>query len=243
MTRPGQMHEIDAYADGELDAMRAIEVENLMAQRPELRQRYESIVNLRTGLRAAAAEDRASDLLQPRIERAVGRGATPFITRWAALAASFLVGLLVAGALTWVLFVPRGPALAEMIVSAHMRSLLAEQPFDVASSDRHTVKPWLARKVPQSPDVVDLSQSGFPLIGGRVDVIDGNPVATIVYGRAKHLVSLMTFAKPVRVPADSTIAGFHVRSWPQGSLTYVAVSDIPESELAAFENEVRRTGT
>jgi anti-sigma factor RsiW len=242
MIKPEHIYEIDAYADGELDAMRAIAVERLMAERPDLRQRYESIVNLRTALRAAAAEDRASDLLQPRIERAVGR-ATPFLTRWAALAASFLVGLLVAGALTWMLFVPRGPALAEMIVSAHMRSLLAEQPFDIASSDRHTVKPWLARKVPQSPDVVDLSQSGFPLIGGRVDVIDGDPVATVVYGHAKHLVSLMTFAKPVRVPAVSTVAGFHIRSWTQGSLTYVAVSDIPESELATFGNEVRRAGT
>jgi anti-sigma factor RsiW len=242
MNRREHIYEIDAYADGELDAMRALEAERRMAERPDLRQRYESIVNLRTALRAAAAEDRASDLLQPRIKRAVGRR-SPFVTRWAALAASFLVGLLVAGALTWMLFVPRGPALAEMIVSAHMRSLLAEQPFDIASSDRHTVKPWLARKVPQSPDVVDLSQSGFPLIGGRVDVIDGNPVATIVYGRAKHLVSLMTFAKPVRVPAESTIAGFHVRSWPQGSLTYVAVSDIPETELATFENEVRRAGS
>jgi anti-sigma factor RsiW len=243
MNNAERAFEIDAYADGELDAIRAIEIEKLMAERPDLRQRYESIVNLRTALRAAAAEDRASDLLQPRIERALGRGATPFVTRWAALAASFLVGLLVAGALTWTLFVPRGPALAEMIVSAHMRSLLAEQPFDVASSDRHTVKPWLARKVPQSPDVADLTQSGFPLIGGRVDVINGDPVATIVYGHAKHLVSLMTFAKPVRIPADSTIAGFHVRSWRQGSLTYVAVSDIPESELATFENEMRRVGT
>jgi anti-sigma factor RsiW len=236
---PEHIYEIDAYADGDLDALRAMEVEKLMAQRPELRQRYVSILNLREALRAAAAEDRPSDLLQPRIERAIGR-TTPFITRWAALAASFLVGVLVAGALTWVLFVPRSPALAEMIVSAHMRSLLAEQPFDIASSDRHTVKPWLARKVPQSPDVVDLTQSGFPLIGGRVDVIDGNPVPAIVYGHAKHLVSLMTFAKPVRVPAETTIAGFHIRSWPQGDLTYVAVSDIPESELATFESRLRQ---
>jgi anti-sigma factor RsiW len=240
MTRPEQIYEIDAYADGQLDAMRALEVERLMAERPDLRQRYYSILNLRTALREAAAQDGASDLLQPRIERAVGTTA-PFVTRFAALAASFLFGLLVAGALTWVLFVPRSPALAEMIVSAHMRSLLAAQPIDVASSDRHTVKPWLARKVPQSPDVVDLSANGFPLIGGRVDVIDGNPVATIVYGRAQHLVSLMTFAKAIKLPVESTIAGFHIRSWSQGDLTYVAVSDIPESELATFENDLRRS--
>jgi anti-sigma factor RsiW len=240
MTEPGQICEIDAYADGEIDAMRAIEVERRMAEKPELRRRYESILNLRAALREAATQDRASDLLQPRIERAVGR-MTPIVTRWAALAASFLFGILVAGALTWVLFVPRSPALADMIVSAHMRSLLAEQPFDIASSDRHTVKPWLARKVPQSPDVVDLAQSGFPLIGGRVDVIDGNPVATIVYGHAQHLVSLMTFAKPVKLPTESTVAGFHIRSWPEGDLTYVAVSDIPQSELAGFENDIRHS--
>jgi anti-sigma factor RsiW len=242
MTNPENIYAVDAYADGELDAMRAIEVEKLMAERPELRQRYESVLNLRAALRAAAAQDRASDLLQPRIERAVGR-AMPIVMGWAALAASFVFGLVLAGALTWTLLVPREPALAEAIVSAHMRSLLAEQPIDVASSDRHTVKPWLARKVPQSPDVVDLSQSGFPLLGGRVDVIDGNPVATIVYGRAKHLVSLMTFAKPIKLPVESTVAGFHIRSWSQGDLTYVAVSDIPESELATFENDMRRSGT
>ncbi len=236
--KPEQMYEIDAYADGELDAMRALEVEKQMAERPELRQRYDSIVNLRAALREAAAQDRASDLLRPRIERSLGR-MTPLVTRWAALAASFFVGLMVAAALTWTLFVPREPALAEAIVSAHMRSLLAAQPVDVVSSDQHTVKPWLARKVPQSPDVVDLGQKGFPLIGGRVDVIDGNPVATIVYGRAQHLVSLIAFAKPVKVPAETTIAGFHLRSWSQGSLTYVAVSDIPQSELAMFENDVR----
>jgi anti-sigma factor RsiW len=102
------------------------------------------------------------------------------------------------------------------------------------------VKPWLARKVPQSPDVVDLTQSGFPLLGGRVDVIGGDPVATIVYGRAQHLVSLMTFAKPIKLPVDSTVAGFHMRSWSEGGLTYVAVSDIPESELASFERDLRR---
>ena len=126
-----------------------------------------------------------------------------------------------------------------MIVSAHMRSLLAAQPYDIASSDRHTVKPWLSRKVPQSPDVVDLTQSGFPLIGGRVDVIAGDPIGTIVYGHAQHLVSLMTFAKPLKLPETSTVAGFHVRSWPEGGLTYVAVSDIPETELATFENDIR----
>jgi anti-sigma factor RsiW len=239
MTNPEHTYAVDAYADGELDPMRAIEIEKLMDEKPELRQRYDSVLNLRAALRAAAAQDRASDRLQPQIERTVGKQSAPSRGAWPALAASFAFGLLAAAAITWMLFVPRGPGFEEMIVSAHMRSLLAAQPYDVPSSDRHTVKPWLSRKVPQSPDVVDLTQSGFPLIGGRVDVIAGDPVATIVYGHAQHLISLMAFAKPVKLPAASTVAGFHVRSWAEGGLTYVAVSDIPESELATFESGIR----
>ena len=88
MKNPEQIYEVDAYADNELDPVRAIAVEKLMAEQPELRQRYDSILNLRRALREAAAQDRPSDLIQPRINRALGRVA-PFVTRWAALAASF----------------------------------------------------------------------------------------------------------------------------------------------------------
>jgi anti-sigma factor RsiW len=239
VTNPEHIFLIDAYADGELDPIRAIEVERLMEEKPELRERYNSVFNLRAALHAAAAQDHASDLLQSRIEGAVGKQSPLSRAALPALAASFAFGLLAAAAITWLLFMPRGALVAEMIVSAHMRSLLAAQPYDVASSDRHTVKPWLSRKVPQSPEVVDLAQSGFPLIGARVDVIAGEPAGTIVYGHAQHLVSLTTFAKPVKVPAASTVAGFHMRSWAEGGLTYVVVSDIPESELATFESDIR----
>ena len=41
MKNPEQIYEVDAYADNELDPVRAIAVEKLMAEQPELRQRYE----------------------------------------------------------------------------------------------------------------------------------------------------------------------------------------------------------
>lgn len=65
-------------------------------------------------------------------------------------------------------------------------------------------------------------------------MIAGDPIATIVYRHAQHVVSLMAFVKRLKLPATSTIAGFHVRSWPEGGLTYVAASDIPERELATL---------
>jgi len=123
---------------------------------------------------------------------------------------------------------------ANQVVAGHIRSLLAPQPFDIASSDRHTVKPWFTARLPESPQVPDLARQGFALLGGRVDVIGHDPVATIVYKHAAHTVSLTTLPHGQSVP-EETIAGYNVRSWGDGDFTYVAVSDLPSADLATFE--------
>src|SRR5437660_8732797 len=94
---------------------------------------------------------------------------------------------------------------ARQVVAGHIRSLLAPQPFDIASSDRHTVKPWFTSRLPESPQVVDLAGQGFVLVGGRVDVVGHDPVATIVYKHAAHTVSLTTLP-PGQSVSDQTIA-------------------------------------
>ncbi len=99
------------------------------------------------------------------------------------------------------------------------------------------LKPWFAARVAESPKVPDLSTAGFPLAGGRVDVVGRIPVATIVYKHAAHVVSVT--ALPDEGVANTTIAGYHTRTWRDGSLTYVAVSDLPEADLAAFERAFR----
>ncbi|MEA2830305.1 MAG: hypothetical protein QOF22_1053, partial [Bradyrhizobium sp.] len=117
----------------------------------------------------------------------------------------------------------------------HIRSLLATQPFDVASSDRHTVKPWFTSRLPESPQVVDLAAQGFTLMGGRVDVVGQLPVATIVYKHAAHTVSLTTLQAGQSV-TDQTIAGYNIRSWGDEKFTYVAVSDMASADLVTFEH-------
>jgi anti-sigma factor RsiW len=123
---------------------------------------------------------------------------------------------------------------ARQIVAGHIRSLLAPQPFDVASSDRHTVKPWFTSRLPVSPQVPDLAAQGFMLVGGRVDVVGHDPVATIVYKHAAHTISLMTLPAGQSV-SDQSIAGYNVRSWSDGQFTYIAVSDLASADLAIFE--------
>jgi anti-sigma factor RsiW len=123
---------------------------------------------------------------------------------------------------------------ARQVVAGHIRGQLAPQPFDVASSDRHTVKPWFTSRLPESPQVPDLAAQGFVLVGGRVDVVGHDPVATIVYKHAAHTVSLTTLP-PGQSVSDQAIAGYNVRSWSDPQFTYIAVSDLPSADLASFE--------
>ena len=154
---------------------------------------------------------------------------------WQALAAATVVGAVLAGSVMF--SIDRNESrqdLARQIVASHIRSLLAPQPFDVASSDRHTVKPWFTARLPELPQVAELASQGFVLVGGRVDVVGTAPVATVVYRHAAHTVSL-TSLRPGQSSFDQAIAGYNVRSWSDADFSYVAVSDLPADELAGFE--------
>ena len=140
---------------------------------------------------------------------------------------------------------------AENLVSDFARSQIAGEPFDVASSDRHTVKPWLAGRTTVSADIVDLAAQGFPLAGGRVSVVDRIPAPTLVYRHNEHLVAVTELpldAKGARGGPGGieTIDGYHVARWRDANLAYVAVSDADETALgefvAAFRRARRRRG-
>jgi anti-sigma factor RsiW len=225
---------LQAYCDGELDAAATTEFGRRLASDEKLRRQRDGVVALRTRLHELA-DDPVPDDLATRISSSVGvlRPRRPRWS-WRTLAACLLIGGLIGTTTT--LLVTRDQARDEMagvLVGNHIRSLLAAQPFDVASSDRHTVKPWFAARLPQSPKVADLSAAGFVLAGGRVDVVGRTPVATIVYRHAAHIVSVTALPADARI-ADLTVAGYHMRSWRDGDFTYVAVSDLPEADLRAF---------
>jgi anti-sigma factor RsiW len=155
-----------------------------------------------------------------------------------ALAASFLVGAVLAGVTSFgALNYRSSDDLAEQVVSAHVRGLMAPQPTDVASSSHHTVKPWFNGKLAFAPTVADLGAQGFPLVGGRVDVVRVEPVASLVYSHGKHLISL--FEMPNTSGASAPITshkkqGYLAFSWSDGGITYWAVSDTAPDELENF---------
>jgi anti-sigma factor RsiW len=232
---------LNAYCDGELDPVSSGEFERRMAGDEQLRARYDRLMSLRQAVRSLPQSELPAGL-QQRIQNRLDaeRASNVKILRrrsWPlqALAAAALFGAVISGSVMMTIAqYDQRESVASQVVAGHIRGQLAPQPFDIASSDRHTVKPWFTARLPESPQVPDLAAQGFVLLGGRVDVIGHDPVATIVYRHAAHTVSLTTL-RPGQSVSGQTIAGYNVRSWNDGNFTYVAVSDLPAADLAAFE--------
>jgi anti-sigma factor RsiW len=249
---------LHALADGELDAAAAISLEARIEAEPLLAAEYARIVALKARVKALDKPKVPADFAariaalasEPKPAPAARRSAVMSFQHpsWRALAASIVVTAFAASTGTYLLTAPpqQGDfSLEDQVANDHHRSLLATSPIDVVSSDRHTVKPWLDQKLGLSPPTADLSAKGFPLVGGRVDVIAGNPVPTLVYKRRQHLISVV--AIPLRNDASQTIApvtktvdGYNMVGWTGGGFKYLAVSDLGPDELDTFVDDFRK---
>jgi anti-sigma factor RsiW len=132
--------------------------------------------------------------------------------------------------------------LAREVVAAHVRSLMADHLMDIASSDQHTVKPWIAGKLDFSPPVEDLSAQGYPLAGGRLDYVGGRGVMALVYRRHAHVINL--FVWPHALAADSgvrsdSIQGYNVAHFNRAGMAFWAASDLSRDEFKTFVGLVR----
>lgn len=127
---------------------------------------------------------------------------------------------------------------ANQLVDAHVRSLLPNHLLDVVSTDRHTVKPWFAGKTDIAPPVVDLADKGFPLLGGRLDYIDGHSAAVLAYGRRLHTINLFVWRTTSGEARAGSFAvrGYSLLHWTNGGLSYWAVSDAALTDLVALRD-------
>ena len=229
---------VHAYADGELDPLNSVAIDRQIAGDAVLGAEFERVQALRRVVHERVPREEASPQLLSKIETAIGVANRPTHPTWRALAASVLVAAGLASGSTWFALHSRSSDdFADAVIDGHMRALLAPQPVDVPSSDRHTVKPWFNGRIGQSPQVVDLSKDGFPLVGGRVDVAGTTPVATLVYGRRLHLISVTaqhTGAGTAAPSADQSIKGYNLVHWSENGTTYWAASDLNVAELLIF---------
>ncbi len=242
---------LQALVDGELDAANALAMEAHLRGCPGCVAEYRRAAALRERLGAEDVRPAAPPALHARIEAALEREAAgrpvevrPPTRRWRPWA---IGGWSVAGAMTAVaatlallLVQPAGPNLADQLVADHVRSLLPGHLIDVATSDRHVVKPWFNGRIDFAPPVPELADRGFPLVGGRLDVAAGRVVPVLVYRRRLHTINL--FILPAGMaPGEgrasaSTPPGYSLVHWRQGRLDFWAVSDVGKGDLEQFRD-------
>ena len=247
---------IDSYLDGELDLVRTLDLERHVEGCASCAPVRQSAMELRAAIRRELPYFRAPQSLQQRV-RAIAQQpakAAPRVTvlrwQWIGAAAAVLLVVLGAARLGENLLGPSQEDLvAQQIVAGHIRSLMANHLADVASTDQHTVKPWFDGKLDFAPTVTDLAQSGFPLVGGRLDYMDGRPVAALVYQRRLHYINLFVWpstgvrgappssekaSEPASQARAQTREGYNMLHWNKGGMTYWAVSDVAADDLQSF---------
>ncbi len=228
---------IGGLVDGELDAANTALVEAHVARCEACREELERLQAVRSLLQIEGVRDRAPESLTRRIaslpEVAPKAANENRVPSWLAPGA---IGAL-AASLAMISFVTPATTAAvdQDLVSSHVRSLQPGHLTDVQTTNQHIVKPWFNGRIDFAPPVPELADKGFPLVGGRLDSIDGKTVPAIVYKRRLHTVNLYVW--PTKESGERAFVkeGFAVREWTRNGLRFAAVSDIPAAELEQFE--------
>ncbi len=234
--------QLHGYLDGELDAVGAAAFEKHLESCPDCRRQLAAEQALRSSLQQASLYERAPRSLR---ENLLGRSDRPAPIpmppparssswQWFAVAATLLLVL----ALGWQLLersrgLSNTQLVAGTLVDAHLRSLQPGHLTDVESTDQHTVKPWFDGRLDFAPPVRDFAVEGFPLLGGRLDVVQGRTVAALVYGRRKHIINVFV-EKATREGAWSgsgTAQGYRWLAWQADGFSFCAVSDVAAPDL------------
>ncbi len=246
-SHPSFEAQLDAYLDGELAATDARELEAHLAQCADCTRFRDGRVALRAAIAAEVPVFQTSDVLRQRVRTALRTSARKSrfnLQAWwrpLALAASFVIVAL--GGWNLALQRAAGAALADDVLSSHIRSLMPGHLTDVVSSDQHTVKPWFNGKLDYSPPVHDFAVQGFPLVGGRLDYLDGRTVAVLTYGRRQHFINVFLWPRargPSGAPNVRDRQGYHLRHWTTPDYAYWVVSDLGSAELGDFVLLVQR---
>jgi anti-sigma factor RsiW len=245
VSHPEPLH-LQAYFDGEVDALRASEIEQHLDGCEDCSALLEELEQTRIALRRNLSYLSAPAELRSRLTRALDRESvsqTPPQSLWDRLssrarpfwfgAVSGGVSMAAVAVLAFVTWAPRlANPLVDDVVGAHVRSLMSSHPIDVISTDRHTVKPWFAGHTDVSPVVADFETRGYKLIGGRVDYLNHQRAAVVVYEHGPHVINVFSWAESRRaLPKRATVDGYHLIFWQSGGIQYCAISDTAAAEL------------
>lgn len=242
---------LHSYADGELDLVNHLKVEEHLADCFNCDLYFKDLNSLKNSLTEdqdlyfrAPKELRRSILSSLREVGIESKPRTIWNWRWTPVFAALAIAFITL-ATVFSLIRPstnNDDLAANEMVSAHVRSMMLDHLMDVPSTDQHTVKPWFEGKLDFSPPVVDLGPQGFTLVGGRLDYVGGRPIAAIVYKRRQHVVNLFVYPESGAVAGETIVKqGFNIVRWNKSGMAFWAVSDLNSTELQQFADLLKNS--
>ncbi len=229
--------QLDRYLDAELSETELSQVQAHLRECPACAAEALDRMQLKRSVRAAGRAFTARPEFRLKVERAIGGRRAPrtwaWIPRVAVPVAALALVLTAAG--LWLQRAPRARTIDEL-ADIHLSTLASPNPVDVLSSDKHTVKPWFAGRLPFTFNLPDLQGSRFQLVGGRVVYLEQTPGAQLLLEAGKHRVSVFVFAdqaafSALRPGSSTTRSHFNVETWTERGLRFLAVSDAEPSAV------------
>jgi anti-sigma factor RsiW len=83
-----------------------------------------------------------------------------------------------------------------------------------------------------------IEAQGFALVGGRIDYVDGRPIAVLLYRHSQHWVSVFIWPDQhamISAPRSVSKLGYDITQWSAADgLIFSVVSDIAPKEQGEF---------
>lgn len=239
---------LNALVDGELPADEAAGVRAHLANCADCAEEHATLAATSRRIQGSLMRHPAPDVLKARIRSMlsepdafspVAEAPASGRPRWTILLAAGLAVAAASSALTYGALGRGAPAngITTALLDSHIRSLMPGHLIDVPSTNQHTVKPWFNGRVDLSPAVPNLDSAGFPLLGGRLDYVEGRAVPVVVYGRRQHVINVYSWpGGPAGSARPGTLdeKGYHLVEWVNGDVDMWAVSDLNRGELQQF---------
>ena len=239
---------LDAYIDGELDSSQMQELDRHLRECSGCTAEALRRLQWKRVIHSAGQCYEPDPAVRERIRRSISP-AKPAWWQWRpAFAVTAALLLVLAGARIIQLetvqpkrHLAQESWMAGELADLHVATLASANPVDVVSSDRHSVKPWFAGKIPFSYNLPELQGSQFELVGGRVSYLEQSPGAQLLFRVRKHQISVFIFQAKA-LPLGLASAGemdarsFHLERWQRDGLQYFAISDAAPEDLHALSD-------
>jgi anti-sigma factor RsiW len=227
---------LTAYLDGELAADQERSLQEHLRSCPDCVAEVAAMVSMRRALKPAASRFTPKPEFRRKVqEQIASKGRVQMRWMWpAALATLALIVL----AVVWTRQSTLRNQTFREVADLHVSDLASANPYDIVSSDRHTVKPWFQGKIPFAFNLPEFAGTDFALLGGRLVYLNQQPAAQITVGAGRHKISILIVQENSSMGSVLPLSGgvavrdsFNVETWQKNGLRFYVIGDAEQGAI------------